>query len=733
MPTVDGRRRPLIRCEPLASRLLLAAGDPDFSFSQDGRAALSFPGAPFVIADTAVAPDGKVVVAGKKGSNMAVARLNADGTLDTSFGTGGLFESGRHTEVTSVAVQGDGKIIVGLGEASDTNGPSFDLHLGRLRADGVDFDNTFGVGGVAIVSDDSNDFYASSIVDVAIQRDGKIVGAGHVNTELGGDDDFAVVRYNANGTVDNTFGGGDAVAQHGFGGFERITSVTIDYNDNPTTNPLYGTIVAVGGLSTRFLLMRLRPSGLPDSSFAGDGLLISPEVSGAGGEHAIDVAVQPGGKIVVAGTAITSVESARNILVARYTAQGELDDTFGLAGGGVTELDLGNSRDEAGAIAVGFHAEVGNFVVAGSRNGRMVLVALRPNGQLDTRFSADGILDTGMPGQGTGLFATGSLFQPQRKLVIAGGSGEVGRFVDVGSVITVGTLQPQMFEQGQQPTNFVVARDVRLPFQETILLSTSGGVTTLGPNRDLNGQNIIFGNGLTTQTRVVIPTDATFVEVTLTPIDDALVEGDETIRFTAGTTLTYDAGTPNNATLVVRDNDNPGGPVITAAAFAFETAPQRVSFTFSQNVAASISAADFQLTGPAGMPPSTFSYDQVTNTATLSFTALLPDGDYTARAIAAGITNASGQPLPADHVLDFFFLSADANRDRAVNLQDFNRLAANFGQSGRTFSQGDFNYDDQVNLVDFNILAGRFGAAIAPSARPVAPEGPDDEGEPPLV
>ena len=62
-------------------------------------------------------------------------------------------------------------------------------------------------------------------------------------------------------------------------------------------------------------------------------------------------------------------------------------------------------------------------------------------------------------------------------------------------------------------------------------------------------------------------------------------------------------------------------------------------------------------------------------------------------------------------------LAGDATRDRAVNLSDFNVLAANFGQSNRTFSQGDFNYDGAVNLSDFNILAPRFGQVLA-SASP---------------
>jgi hypothetical protein len=128
------------------------------------------------------------------------------------------------------------------------------------------------------------------------------------------------------------------------------------------------------------------------------------------------------------------------------------------------------------------------------------------------------------------------------------------------------------------------------------------------------------------------------------------------------------------------------------------------------------------------------SYNAATNTATLTFPGLtnatLPDGNYRLTLLSPGITNGAGQQLDANRdgtggdnfTFDFFFLNGDANRDKRVNLQDFNILAANFGQTPRNFSQGDFNYDSIVNLQDFNILAGRFGVILpAPVAAAAAP------------
>jgi hypothetical protein len=158
-------------------------------------------------------------------------------------------------------------------------------------------------------------------------------------------------------------------------------------------------------------------------------------------------------------------------------------------------------------------------------------------------------------------------------------------------------------------------------------------------------------------------------------------------------------------------------PLVTASRFAFETAPQRLTFTFDQDVSASLSLADVTIRAlPSGptITPASLTYDAATNTATVMLSGVLADSDYRATLAAAGITGPSGVPMGADYELEFFFLRGDANHDAIVNLRDFNILASNFGQSGRDFTQGDFNYDTVVSLADFNILAARFGQSVAP-------------------
>jgi hypothetical protein len=140
-------------------------------------------------------------------------------------------------------------------------------------------------------------------------------------------------------------------------------------------------------------------------------------------------------------------------------------------------------------------------------------------------------------------------------------------------------------------------------------------------------------------------------------------------------------------------------------------------------VSASLSAADLVVSDltHGGTVPTGFiavNYDFGSNTAVFTFpgyaTGVLPDAAYRATIAAGNVQDPFGNPLAADANYNFFFLRGDANHDRRVNLQDFNVLAANFGQTNRTFSQGDFNYDGTVNLSDFNLLASRFGQVVAP-------------------
>jgi hypothetical protein len=157
---------------------------------------------------------------------------------------------------------------------------------------------------------------------------------------------------------------------------------------------------------------------------------------------------------------------------------------------------------------------------------------------------------------------------------------------------------------------------------------------------------------------------------------------------------------------------NPGAdlfaPTMRAANHLYQTSSNKLSFAFSEDVSASLAAADLSVqTVPPGASVSVtgFSYDTSTNVATFTLNTSLADGNYRATLPAGSVTDAAGNPLASDVSLDFFLLGGDANHDARVDVRDLYALATNWQGSGKIFSQGDFNYDGKVDVVDLTILA----------------------------
>jgi hypothetical protein len=162
-------------------------------------------------------------------------------------------------------------------------------------------------------------------------------------------------------------------------------------------------------------------------------------------------------------------------------------------------------------------------------------------------------------------------------------------------------------------------------------------------------------------------------------------------------------------------------PSVLGSTFSFATS-HALTYSFNENVGPTVAADDLvldNLTTITTIAPATIavSYNAGTNVATFTFpgqpNSRLPDGNYHATIAFDAVTDIAGNALLADQSSNFFFLTGDANHDGSVNLQDFNILASNFGQSPRDFTQGDFNYDGTVNLSDFNLLASKFGQSLS--------------------
>ena len=175
-------------------------------------------------------------------------------------------------------------------------------------------------------------------------------------------------------------------------------------------------------------------------------------------------------------------------------------------------------------------------------------------------------------------------------------------------------------------------------------------------------------------------------------------------------------GTLAQLQALVIPNPDQTPPTVESSQFLYQTAPHRLSFTFSEDVGASLTASDLTVLDTvtqATLIVNGVTWSPDTRTATFTLFNPAPDGTYRATLSGSGVTDAAGNPLGTDYAHDFLFLRGDADNNGRANLDDFNVLAANFGQSNRDFTQGDFDYSGNVNLNDFNILASNFGQTLA--------------------
>jgi uncharacterized delta-60 repeat protein len=334
-------------------------GSVDTGFGGSGTGTIRFDfGHPGIARAVALAPDGKIVVAGQvsvssSNDDAAVARLNTDGTPDSTFGPNGWRDAdfgGDDDVANAVAVLPDGRIIL-AGEGS----PNRRFVVARLTTTGH-YDGTFTAnGGFTTVAIGSG----ADAFSVAIAPDGKIVVAGTAYMPATGAD-FAVARLTADGDPDNTFDG-DGQRTIDLGGTEEPHGLAV--------TPDGKILVAGHSAISNFALVRLGPTGSPDLSFNGDGTL---RISfGPGTTYAHAIAVQPDGKIVIAGKA------QNGIAFARVLPGGALDTTFGDTG---RQVVLFNSKQDDQANGVGLAPDGGAVaagVIRGTSNLDLAVVKLQ--------------------------------------------------------------------------------------------------------------------------------------------------------------------------------------------------------------------------------------------------------------------------------------------------------------------------------------------------------------------
>ena len=334
---------------------------------------------------------------------FAKSALGAPGDLDTGgFGAG----TGKtHTAIgpaydraAGIALLPDGRIVAA---GTCHNGTDYDFCLARYLPTGA-LDTSFNGTGTILTTIGAQNDVATAI---ALQADGKVVVSGYC--ENSGRVNFCAARYLATGAIDSSFSGtGKVITQVG-AVYGLATALALQPD---------GRIVVVGvcydGGNTDFCLARYLPSGTLDTSFNGNGKLVSP--IGPSDDSAQSVALQADGKIVVAGYCISG---GAKFCVARYQMDGGLDTAFNSTGKTLTSF--GASDDTAYSVAT---QHDGKIVVAGEcRNlgsADFCLARYRPNGTLDTDFNGSGKVRAAVGANDD--VATALALQPDGKIAAAG-------------------------------------------------------------------------------------------------------------------------------------------------------------------------------------------------------------------------------------------------------------------------------------------------------------------------
>jgi uncharacterized delta-60 repeat protein len=365
-------------------------GSPDTSFGQNGEANFSFaPNDTSSVTSVAIDSSGQLVV-GDAASNsttngaFAVARLNNDGSLDTSFGQGGkaIVSLGPNTQSsdTGMALDSAGRIVL-VGTEYRTVSPFTESFVvTRLKTDGS-IDTGFGTGGVTTIG--------NSIAGVAIDSSDRIVLADYAYYNIprsGYANAIAVNRLNSDGTPDTSFGTDGQGIIVPVAGFNQLAGIAID----PSGRIDVASSAGSSSASSDFLAVRFDSSGNPDSSWGVAGQ-VTTDVIGPSTDQAAALSItQSDGKMLVVGTSQAAAGFPNEFLVvARYNADGSLDSTFGQGGKATFAYDYRLAVNPPTPTAVTVDPS-GRILVTGTSAGDFAVLRLNADGSLDASFGNGG-------------------------------------------------------------------------------------------------------------------------------------------------------------------------------------------------------------------------------------------------------------------------------------------------------------------------------------------------------
>jgi uncharacterized delta-60 repeat protein len=754
-----------------------SSGDLDPTFGTAGQADLFstvrnlLPAGEGEIRSMAFAADGKIVVFGKAGATdpgtMFIARLTADGALDSTFSSDGivLLGSVNHSEGQEVQVEADGSILYAYSNYSSSGPDPFIPIVGRLTSAG-DPDPRFGANGVWRMIDPPDAYPKTALTNLALQNDGKaIVGGYTCNFECA----MYVLR------LDGGFPGSASLDN----GVLKITGTSHD-DSVQVLNTFDGFIdVNINSqLAGHFPFAQVK--SIQADLLAGDDLLTLEQAvfapltyNGNEGRDALVYRASNGSDnilinarhIISEGNEAT-ISNVEDLTVDAMASTDSIIVDVGSDFAGTLRVD-GNEEDDtfdvrsAGGLA-GVSGLPAVQLIGGDGDDQFLfsslnaaLVGVEGNAGTDKiQFTGSNAADAGqiLESQiGLGLAVAQYLTVEQVSMSTLGGDDQVtlgGAKAGMQMTLDAGSGDDQF--TGQSVTNFHSAAINLIAADGNDTLNLSGaskpglhvfGITptsvswstpSLNLTIDASLENLQVVGGNREDRFDVTPSSTMAVSIdglapTINPGDVLrLTLGGATGMQRSADGFTFTNRRPINLanieTPLVPELDP---PVVAFVAYTFGTG-ENLFFRFSE-IVQNLELDDLTLTNlSTGVVIRAFSATSSNGTDGMTgigwnFAAPLPDGHYRAEIPDGAVRDLAGTPSLA-FVFNFDVLAGDLNGDGQVTIADFITLASNFGKTGATYSDGDLNYDHNVTIADFIALAANFGKLMADLPMFAAPQ-----------
>ena len=512
-------------------------------------------------------------------ADFGVARYNTDGSLDSSFGSGEKVNTDFFGDVDlafGIAIQpSDGKIIA-VGFAAKPTGDHYETFfaLARYNTNGT-IDTTFGSGGKVTtdvlginINQAFNVIFVQSAMGVLVQPDDKIVVTGGVIAVVTAPgvipaplSNFGLARYNANGTLDTNFGAGGKISRDFFGRDDTAFAVALQ-SDNKIVAAGFATKNS-GAFDQDFAWLRYNSDGSPDNTFGSGGRITTDFVGDTDGADAL--VIQLDGKIVLGG--FTNNVNNGDLALVRYNVDGSLDSSFG-SGGKFTNDVLGNYDEVYGLALQSDGKIVASGVATTSTGNENFLVArLNTNGTFDQSFGSGGKVTTDFFGGED--FATGVKIQADGKIVVTG-AANTGSFADLalarylappaGPPPTVqlnATSYP--VTEGTPDVNIIVTRTGDTSVASTVDYATgdtAGAASCNTPNTGVASSRCDY---ITTVGTLRFAAGEVSKQISIPIVDDSYLEGAESFTITLSNPNSATLGSPATGTITISDNGDANG------------------------------------------------------------------------------------------------------------------------------------------------------------------------------